>query len=453
MPRDPGELQRRLAGIAGEDHVLTGRAADSFAVDGSKPLCVVRPGTQEQVAAVAKACSAAGAVMVPWGGGTGIGIGNPPRRNDVVVSTERLRRIVELDDANLNVSVEAGVRLDDLQAALLEKREFLPLDPPRGDRVTVGGLVQTNATGPSRYSYGTVRDWLLGLRVVLPGGERVRSGGKVIKNVSGYDLNKVFIGNMGTLGIVTEATFKLLPVPAARATVVGVFANVSDVAGVVGRTLESFLLPEAVEALDKRAVASVGRSFGLTGSTPGYGLAVALAGSRETVDRQVRDFTRFFEEGKAMETRVPETGEVEAAAWRRVRDVHLEALPSGERVLFKIAVPVGKTLELFSRAEGLAARYASPGVITAHAGSGIVRGGLAIDLESPLEAVRDGLEALRADAEAAEGSLVLEEAPLALKRSLDAWGRPRGGFSVMQRLKTEFDPASLMNPGRFLGGI
>ena len=453
MPRDEAALARRLAAIVGEEHVLTGPEASPFAVDGTRPRCVVQPGSQEEVSSVAAACAAAGAAMVPWGGGTGIGIGNPPRRADVVVGTLRLDRVVEFDDANLNVSVEAGVRLDHLQSILGEKKQFLPLDPPLGDRVTVGGLVQTNATGPGRYSYGTVRDWLLGLRVVLPGGERVRCGGKVIKNVSGYDLNKVFIGSMGTMGIVTEATFKLLPLPAARASVAGVFASVSDVAGVVGKTLESFLLPEAIEALDRQALSSVGSRLALAGAAPGYGLAVSLAGSRETVDRQVRDFTKLFEEGKALATGTLGTEPEVAAAWRSIRDVHREALQAGERVVFKIAVPIGKTLELFALAEGLAARLARPGVVTAHAGSGIVRAALAVEGGAPLAPLGAALEALRRDAEAVTGSLVLEEAPVALKESLDAWGKPRGGFSVMQRLKTEFDPGALMSPGRFLGGI
>jgi glycolate oxidase FAD binding subunit len=449
MLREPDHLVRSLSEIVGEEHTLTGAATARFAVDGMQPRVAVRPASQEQVEAVAAACSASRAAMVPWGGGTGIGIGNPPSRLDVLVCLDRLTRIVEFDDANLNVTAEAGVRLADLQAVLNGKQEFLPLDPAQADQVTVGGLLQTNASGPSRLLYGSARDWVLGLRVVLPSGERIRCGGKVIKNVSGYDMNKVFIGSLGTLGIVTEATFKLLPLPAMRATVVGVFARLSDVAAVVNRTLESFLLPEAMEALDPHALTAVGPALGLA-TASGYGLVIGLAGSAETVERQVRDFNTFFAQGNALTTATLGADQ-EAAAWQAVREV--QARISGERVVVKIAVPIGKTLELFSAADGLLQRLQWRGAITAHAGSGIVRAGFGANANESLEALRDGLVALRREAEASEGSLVLEAAPLALKRSLDAWGTAREGSSVMRRLKAQFDPQGLMNPGRFLVGI
>ena len=449
MPADPNSLTQKLSSLVGGEYVLTGPAAARFAVDEVEPALAVRPGSQQEVGSVAAACSAAGASMLPWTDGALIGLGNPPSRLEVVVCLDRLTRIVEFDDANLNVSVEAGVRLDALQAVLGAKQEFLPLDPAQSDQVTVGGLVQTNASGPSRQLYGSLRDWVLGLRVVLPGGERIRCGGKVIKNVSGYDMNKIFIGNLGTLGIVTEATFKLLPAPAMRATVVGVFARLSEVSAVVGRTLESFLLPEALEALDPQALATLGPALGLDGA-PGYGLAVSMAGSRETVERQVRDFAALFGEGKAL--KVETLGAERAdAAWRAIRNVQAK-LPMG-RVIAKIAVPIGKTLDLLSAAEGLMRRHEWRGAITADAGSGIVRAGIEVGAGSALEPLREALLSLRREAEALDGSLVLEVAPLSLKRSLDTWGKVREGFSVMRRLKAELDPRALLTPGRFLGGI
>src|SRR5450631_2063111 len=145
MPADTRSLAQKLSFLLGEEYVLAGPAAVRFAVDGVEPALAVRPGSQEEVASVAAACSAAGASMLSWTDGAVMGLGNPPSRLDVVVCLDRLTRIVEFDDANLNVSVEAGVRLDDLQAVLGTKQEFLPLDPAQADRVTVGGLVQPNA--------------------------------------------------------------------------------------------------------------------------------------------------------------------------------------------------------------------------------------------------------------------------------------------------------------------
>jgi glycolate oxidase FAD binding subunit len=444
-------LQRRLSAALGAEQVQSGAAVAAFAMDGVLPRLVARPRSQEEVQAVVAACGAAGAAVACWGGGASMELGDPPRRLDVVLRLDALTRIVELDEANLNVTAEAGVRLGALQAVLMAKREFLPLDPPQAERVTVGGLVAANASGPGRLLYGTARDWVLGLRVVLPSGERIRCGGKVIKNVSGYDMNKLFIGSMGTLGVVTEATFKLLPAPAMRATVVGAFSEVARLSAVVSRTLESHLLPEALEALDPQALRAVGHPLGLAAPS-GFGLAASVAGSRETVERQVRDLTRFFAEAQASATATLDEAQGEPA-WRAIRDVQANLGGSAQaRVVAKIAVPIAKTLELFSAAEALARKSGWRGAITAHAGSGIVRAGFAIDEGAPAT-VREGLDALRKQAESVEGSLVLEAAPAALKRSLGAWGMPGDALQVMRRVKAEFDPGELMCPGRFLGGI
>ena len=451
-PPDLDALQRRLSAALGAEQVASGPAAAGFAMDGVVPRLVVRPRSQEEVQAVVVACGEAGAAVACWGGGAAMGLGDPPSRLEVVLRLDGLTRIVEFDEANLNVTAEAGVRLGELQAVLAAKREFLPLDPPQRERMTVGGLIAANASGPSRLLYGPARDWVLGLRVVLPSGERIRCGGKVIKNVSGYDMNKLFIGSMGTLGVVTEATFKLLPLPATRATVLGVFAEVAQVAAVVSRTLGSQLLPEAMEALDAQALRGVAAEVGLP-APPGFGLAVSVAGSRETVARQVRDLSRFFAEAQALAVETLEEPRCEAA-WRAVRDAHGHlGAPPEARVVVKIAVPIGRTLELFSAADALVRRHGRRGAVTAHAGSGIVRAGLACDEGGAVAAVREGVDALRKQAEGAEGSLILEAAPVALKRSLGAWGKPGDAFQVMRRVKAEFDPRGLMSTGRFIGGI
>jgi len=448
MLPEAGGLTRRLSEVVGDEHLLSGPAA-GFAVDGAAPSLVVRPGTQEQVQAVATACAQVGAAIAPWGGGTAVGLGNPPTRLDVVLCLDRLTRIVEFDPANLVVSAEAGVRLADLQQVLAAEREFLPLDPARMDRRTLGGAIATNASGPSRLLYGTARDLVLGLRVVLPSGERVRCGGKVIKNVSGYDMNKVFIGSLGTLGIITEVTFKLLPAPASRATLAGVFADLPQAAAVLQRTLGSFLLPEAMELLDPQALAAVASDLGLEGSA-GYGMAISLAGSQETVARQVRDFTSLLTEGTALRTSTL-GAEASPAAWRKIRDLPDRAI-GADRVVVKIGVPISRTAAFLAAAETLGRRHGWRGAIAAHAASGVVRAAYATGAGAP-EVVRDAVEALRREAEAAEGSLVVEAAPPTLKRHLDAWGKTGEAFAVMRRLKAQFDPRGLMNPGRFLGGI
>ncbi len=451
MPPEVDGLEQELARIVGREHLLAGEAAAGWSVDGMAPRLVAKPETQAQTEAVVAACGQAGAAVAPWGGGSALALGNPAARLDVVVGLDRLARIVEFDAANLNVTAEAGVRLADLQRVLAERREVLPLDPARAERRTVGGLIATNASGPSRLLYGTARDWVLGMRVVLASGERIRCGGKVIKNVSGYDMNKLFIGSLGTLGVITEVTFKLLPAPARQATVVGAFPELAQAAAVVTRALESFLLPEALEILNPQALQAVTGPLALQGS-PGYGLAIALAGSRETVERQVRDFAQLLTEAKTART-VVLSAERSLTAWDAIRDAPNRAIAStGNSLAVKIAVPIRETATFLALAESLGARHQWPTAASVHAGSGVIRAVYAPGAAAP-ESVRDAIEALRREAEAVEGSLVVEAASPSVKRHLDTWGKPGDALAVMRRLKAEFDPRGILSPGRFLGGI
>lgn len=317
----------------------------------------------------------------------------------------------------------------------------------------MGGLLASDGSGPARLLYGTLRDWVLGMRVALPDGERIRCGGKVIKNVSGYDMNKLFIGSLGTLGIITEATFKLLPLPGLRASVIGLFPDLGKAARILTKVLDSVLLPEAMELLDPGAVSLLTPPLGLEAST-GYGLAVALAGSPETVGRQVRDFSDLFREGQASST-ISVPGDRSTHAWRAIRDVFdLLPGPAAERVICKIAVPISRTAEMLAAAELLARQHDLRGAMTAHAGSGVVRACYPLgEGAPPVEVLVNALEGLRQVAEAAEGWLVLQAAPPSVKGQVDAWGKPGEGFDAMRRLKAEFDPRGLCNPGRFLGGI
>ena len=454
MQPDLAGLRGQLEKIVGAEHVGVGPTATvKFSVDGVVPGLVVRPGTQDEVSKVLAACADANAAVVPWGGGTVMGLGNRPRRADVAMTLDRLDRIVEFDAANLCVTVEAGVKLAALEATLAEKKEILPLDPPADAKVTAGGLVAANLSGPFRLLYGTARDWVLGMRVALPDGERVHCGGKVIKNVSGYDMNKLFIGSLGTLGIITEVTFKLLPLPATRAGVVGLFPDLAQATGVVRKTLESVLLPEALELLDPEAVTLLAPRLGLEAPAGAYGLAVALAGSRDTVERQVRDFSSLFRDAGGRVTPLPDGRTV--LAWDAIRNVFgFLPVPPSARVLCKIAVPISRTGELFATACALGRRHGWPGAVTAHAGSGVVWACYLVGPKAPPEEVlADVLEGLRREAEHAEGSLVVQDAPGSLKARVDAWGKARDGFDVMKRLKAEFDPRGVCNPGRFLGGL
>jgi glycolate oxidase FAD binding subunit len=452
MPSDLAVLRERLVALVGGGNVTADGGA--YAVDGMVPALVVRPGTQHEVSGVVAACAEARAALVPWGGGTAMAMGNPPRKLDVVVSLERLDRVVEFDPDNLCITVEAGMPLGRLQALVAERQERLPLDPPDADRVTLGGLVAANQSGPCRLLHGTARDWVLGLRVVLPDGTRIHCGGRVIKNVSGYDMNKLFIQSFGTLGIITEVTVKLLPMPVCRATVLGSFAGFAEAAAVLAEVQASFLLPEALELLDPAAADLLQPVLGL--ETCGtFALVAGFSGSQSTVDRQVRDLeamaasrgghTKTFREAQSDQ------------AWTVITNVQGGAAPDPRRVVCQLAVPIARTAGMLVSARTRAAAQGLTATVTAHVGSGLVRAALLPGADQTEAVALAGLaavtEALREEAVGVGGSLVLLEAPPRFKARVEAWGKPGSSFATMRRIKTEFDPQDLCSPGRFLGGM
>ena len=419
-------------------------------MDGATPALSARPGTQEEVSQVVAACALAGAALVPWGGGTAMGIGNPAERVDVVLRLDRLDRIVEFDPANLCVTVEAGVTLGSLKQTLAKEAELLPFDPPGGDGTTLGGLVAADQSGPSRLLYGTARDWVLGMRVVLPDGERVHCGGRVIKNVSGYDMNKLFIRSFGSLGIITEVTFKLLPTPLARASVVGLFKDLAAAVAAVEALKRSFLLPEALELLDPAALALVAPALGVEAGAS-FALAAAYAGSQSTVDRQVRDTEAFIaaQGGTAGNLR----DDASVRAWEALADPFRGQPKAPLRVRFRINTPIGSTPAMIEAVRSLAAARGLSPACAAHAASGVLRAVIQAPDATALSALAEVLEELRLNATAAKGSLVLEEAAPELKARVEAWGAPGSSFAVMKRIKEQFDPNRICSPGRFLGGI
>ncbi len=193
--------------------VLSFDGGEMYAVDGMTPSVVVKPTSQAEVAAAMGAANAAGAAVVPFGGGTQQGLGMPPERYDVALDLRQIESVVEYEAADLTITVEAGMRLSALQRLLAEKGQWLPLDPPVSDEATIGGVLATNASGPARFSRGTGRDLVIGMTVATAQGEIVKSGGRVVKNVAGYDLAKLHIGALGTTGVILQVSLKVSPLP------------------------------------------------------------------------------------------------------------------------------------------------------------------------------------------------------------------------------------------------
>ena len=431
-------LLETLRATVGAPHVLTGVELSPFVVEGRTPEAAVFPGKLDEVAAVVAQAAAAGVAIMPWGGGTAVAVGDPARGAGIVLGTRRLTRVIEHEPGDLTVTAEAGLTLAALQDALRARGQWLSIDPPDAERATVGGLIAANASGPRRHLYGTVRDLLIGLTVVTADGGIVRGGGKVVKNVAGYDLPKLFVGSWGTLGIVVEATFKLRPVPDDERLVAARFDRLKDCGAAVRALLAGDLIPSAMEVLDPTAAEALALG-------PASALVVGFDGLPEQVDWQARELTALLGPlgGRDIIALPPET-------WPRLATIGRDALAS-PAVLMSLSVLPTLVVDTMEQGAQAARQHGLRSAWTAHAGVGAVTGALLADRE--VGAVARVLTEWRAIAAAGGGHAALTAAPLAVKSQVPVWGEVGPAGRIMQRIKAQLDPHNVLNPGRFVAGI
>jgi glycolate oxidase FAD binding subunit len=440
-----GQFVSALAGMVGESNVIQDAdQLNAHAVDGLTPKAVVNPGSVEEIAKVLAFAGAERLAVVPWGSGTKMAMGGIPRRVDLVLSTLRINRITEYDEPNLSLSVQAGATLAEVQKTLAStgKGSFLPLDPPAGAQATIGGIIATNSSGPRRYLYNSARDLLLGLKAVLPNGDICAFGGKTVKNVSGYDMTKLMVGSFGSLGIITEITTKLLPLPEASATLLASFADLVKAGSLLRAVLHSVLLPSAMELLDEKAAGSLGHPAR-------YLVAFSLEGVGEAVDRQVAEIVTMAKKDGAMETRVLR-GEEDRLFWVGLRDF---GLAPGTPLILKANVAISKLVPTLAQYEKTAQAAGAPCAFIGHAGNGILTVFCGDGSTQKPGQMTELIARFTAEAVRNAGNLVVESCPRELKEKVSVWGEPRSDYSVMRRLKETVDPAGVLNPGRFVGGI
>jgi glycolate oxidase FAD binding subunit len=446
-------LVQRVSGLVGPEHVVAGPPASSYAVDHQVPRAVVFPGSVEEVSAVMAFASAEGLKVIPRGSGTKMALGGIPERVDLVLALSRLNEVVDYEPGDMTATFQAGTLLKDAQAVLGRNRQFIGLDPPYGDRATLGGILATNSSGPRRLRYGASRDLVIASRVVHADGKVTRAGAKVVKNVTGYDLNKLYIGSLGTLGVIVEATFRLHPVPSVEQTLLARFESVDAARDAVGRILDSPVVPSAVELFNAEASRRVAEHAGVPWSKERYSLAVAIGSVRpEAVDAQLEMVRRFCCEAGSGGAHTLD-GPVHDAYWRATRDF---SPGDGLRSVLKVSVLLTKLAEVVRVGEEVAAQQGLGLGVVSEAGSGIVRYYFTAGSGSPErfpQGVAEAVNRLRAFAGEAEGNLVVLEAPLDVKKRVDVWGLAEKALPLMQRPKAEFDPQRILNPGRFVGGI
>lgn len=418
------ELQR----IVGESGILPDAQIANYTIDGLTPKAVVLPASVWEIQDVLRFAAAQHLSVIPAGSGSKLKNGNRPEKVDIVLAMTRINEVVEYEPADLTVTVEAGIQLTALQEKLADNGQFLPLNPPYASRCTLGGIVAANASGSLRLRYGTARNLVLGLRVVHASGTVVKSGGKVVKNVAGYDVNKLYIGSFGTLGILTEMTLKLSPIPARQALLTAQFQDMQAAAKTGLSIVGSQTLPDFVNLL-------------VNSEHAGPALVTGFGGDAETVTWQLEQARRIMELNGAIGVK-----EVEGESFQKLNDA-IRAFAESENESRTVIVQVNlKRTDIAEFAENVLTNNAE---MLALLGSGV----LYLKMEQ-VERLAETLATLRERVVAAHGNLIIESAPPELKQQLDVWGpvAPRAR-NLMQQLKARFDERNLLNPGRFVSGI
>lgn len=434
-------LDHRLAAVVARGHLHAAGAVpglpEPLMIDGVAPQVVAEPADAAELARVLQWADRERLGVVPVGGATALDLGFPPERADVAVLTRRLNAVVEYEPADLTVTVGAGITLAELNRGLAEHGQCLPLEAPLPERATIGGVLAINASGPLRTGYGAPRDLLIGIRFAGPDGQVARAGARVVKNVAGYELTKLVIGSLGTLGVLTEASFKIFPLPRRPLTLLLPLASASAGLALAQRLFDAHLAPLAVDLLNRAAANRLGLP-----PTDGWLAAVAVAGDERARDRAERDVLRIAAESGSSATDRLE-GERHPALWAGVRDLGWRE-PAEAAV--RVTVPPAQTGRLADAAgeTGEAAVVARPLV-----GSVEVRAWTA---RNPGDAV-SAIGRLRGEAIAAGGWAVVQRCSPAAKSLLDVWGVDGPEVAVMRRIRERFDPNRTLNPGRFAGRL
>ncbi|QFS43562.1 FAD-binding oxidoreductase [Nostoc sphaeroides] len=394
---------------------------------GNSPSCIVYPRTQQQLAAVIATAYTNNWRILPCGSCSKLSWGGLAKGVDVVVSTERMNQLIEHAVGDLTVTVAAGMKFSDLQALLAKSRQFLALDPAAPESATIGGIVATGDTGSLRQRYGSVRDQLLGITFVRADGEIAKAGGRVVKNVAGYDLMKLLTGSYGTLGFISQLTFRLYPLAEASGTVVltGSAEAISQAADILRG---SALTPVQADLLSTKLVSSLGLGEGL-------GLIARFQSISESVKEQSN---RVLEVGQklGLDGAIFADGD-EANLWQRLQErIHTTATESV--ITCKIGVLPTAAVEILTQVE--------LGLIHISSGLGLLQ----LEDENKVLKVRDDL---RLRTQTNSGFLTILDAPVAVKEQIDVWGYTGNALPLMRRIKEQFDSKNILSPGRFVGGI
>jgi glycolate oxidase len=417
-----------------------------------RPDAVVWPESTEQVAAIVKLANEQKIPIVPRGAGTSLSGGVIPIQGGIIVDLSRMNRILEMSIENRYARVQAGVVCDDLNRALAKHGFTFPPDPASSSVATIGGNVATNAGGIKGAKYGTTRDYVLGLQVVLPTGEVMHTGSYTMKCVSGYDLAKLFIGAEGTLGVITEVTLKVNPLPRHGMTAVATFTKLEDAGKAIFQTMTSGVLPSVMEILDKVTLKSVKENTDIDlpdaeamilTETDGY--------TWQEVEAQMEVVLRIFKENHPIEIKTAKDEKDRINLWKARKSSYATlARVSNSFVLDDVTVPISRIPELLVGIQEIARRHGLVIATYGHAGDGNLHPQILYDEYDPkqVEKTEQAEEEIFQLAISLKGTLSGEHGIGLSKANYMSLEHDPVEMALMRQIKKTLDPNNIMNPGK-----
>lgn len=461
MNATSANVAARLESVVGADRVSGGsEVCENYAVDGVVPTAVVKPVSAEEVVEMVRFARSENLALIPCGNRTKLGIGMPSARYDFALDITGLNKVAYYDPDDLTLSVDAGIGLAGLAETLATENQFIPLAVPFFEECTAGGTIASGIGSALRYSYGSARDFLLGAEFVNGAGALTKSGGRVVKNVTGYDLHKLLIGSLGTLAVITRLNFRTFPIAQSYGQLVAAFSSTEAIVKFQSSVAKSPLTPSSFQILGPE-VAQRAADFKGNRDSPlpswfasaHWHVCVGFEGAEPVLGRYSSDLVRYAEQSGADSHYLLEESAAEslASGWRELPKLLSRSSPAA--ALFKIDMLPGFPADIL-RLRELADRLGIPCAISAN-----LPGPLYFSLQP--EALDDASIAALAQIAAGvfeyaaghDGQASIPFCPTELKRTVNVWGPARKDADLMRRVKTAFDPQNILSPGRFVSGI
>ncbi|KIL52855.1 glycolate oxidase subunit GlcD [Jeotgalibacillus campisalis] len=455
------EILEQLKQLIGKEHVQSSSASrlvysyDATPGYQSMPDAIAVPGSTEEVAAIVKMCNENRVPIIPRGSGTNLCGGTCPTSGGLVLLFTRMKSILEIDEENLTATVQPGVITKSLIDAVEERGLFYPPDPSSMKISTIGGNINENSGGLRGLKYGVTKDYVLGLEVVLPNGSIIKTGGKLAKDVAGYDLTKLMVGSEGTLGIVTEATLKLIPIPESKQTMLAVFDSMERAAEAVSSIIAHHIIPATLEFMDKPTIKAV-ENFAKVG-LPLNAEAVLLIeqdGEEAAVSKDMKKMQVICQERGAISVEAAKTP-LQAENLRTARRTALSALArlKPTTILEDATVPRSKVAEMVHAINETALRFNLTICTFGHAGDGNLHPTCLTDArdKEEMERVELAFEAIFEKAVSLGGTITGEHGVGEMKAPYLEWKVGSAGIEIMRAVKQTFDSNNIMNPNKIFG--